>query len=135
MSKYARIKWLISAVVLTGFCHASHAQIKLVGLNPHAIPVDKNGAGSASITLQNQGPAAAPLRLSITDFVHLENGRALRIVWGHIDQGAEEFVASVADHEVVRAHPFANGRDHLDEHTVTRGMPLGVVHMLEPVDV
>src|ERR1035438_6038583 len=46
MSKYARIKWLISAVVLTGFCHASHAQIKLVGLNPHAIPVDKNGAGS-----------------------------------------------------------------------------------------
>ena len=77
MSKYARIKWLISAVVLTGFCHASHAQIKLVGLNPHAIPVDKNGAGSASITLQNQGPAAAPLRLSITDFVHLENGRAM----------------------------------------------------------
>jgi hypothetical protein len=77
MSKYARIKWLISAVVLTGFCHASHAQIKLVGLNPHAIPVDKNGAGSAFITLQNQGPAAAPLRLSITDFVHLENGRAM----------------------------------------------------------
>src|ERR1039457_2116474 len=77
MSKYARIKWLISAVVLTGFCHASHAQIKLVGLNPHAIPVDKNGAGSAFITLQNQGPAAAPLRLSITDFVHLENRRAM----------------------------------------------------------
>src|ERR1022692_518867 len=77
MSKCARIKWLISAVVLTGFCHASHAQIKLVGLNPHAIPVDKNGAGSAFITLQNQGPAAAPLRLSITDFVHLENGRAM----------------------------------------------------------
>src|ERR1039457_3845397 len=75
MSKYARIKWLISAVVLTGFCHASHAQMKLVGLNPHAIPVDKNGAGSAFITLQNQSPAAAPLRLSITDFVHRENGK------------------------------------------------------------
>src|ERR1035438_4289460 len=77
MSKCARIKWLILALALAGFCPTSHAQIKVVGRNPHAIPVDKNGAGSAFITLQNQGPAAAPLRLSITDFVHLENGRAM----------------------------------------------------------
>ena len=72
MSKYTRIKWLISAVVLTCFCRTSHAQI--VVLNPHAIPVDKNGTASASITLVNRGTAAAPLlRVSVTDFFrHLE---------------------------------------------------------------
>ena len=75
MSKCARIKWLTLALALAGFCPTSHAQIKVVGRNPHAIPVDKNGAAAASITVQNQGPAAAPLRLSITDFVHWENGK------------------------------------------------------------
>lgn len=76
MSKYAGIQWLASVMVFAGCGLTSHAQIKVIDRNPYAIPVDKNGAASLPFTVQNQSAAAAPLRLSITDFVHQENGKS-----------------------------------------------------------
>ena len=60
---------------------------------------------------------------------------SLRVFGRHVDERAEELVPAVSDHEVVRAHTFANGRDHLDEDAVTCGVTLGVIHVLEAVDV
>ena len=60
---------------------------------------------------------------------------ALGVLGRHIDQRAEELVASVADHEVIRANPLADGRDDLDEDAVACRVPVGVVDMLEAVDV
>ncbi len=61
--------------------------------------------------------------------------RALGVCGVHVDEGAQELVATVADDQVVRANPFADRGDGLDENMVSGRVTLGVVHVLEAVDV
>ena len=53
----------------------------------------------------------------------------------HADQGADELVAAVPDHEVVGPQTCAQGDADATEQSVAGGVAAAVVHRLEVVDV
>src|SRR5262245_34826687 len=83
----------------------------------------------------DEAPLAADLRLSGGDTNHEALGRPKRRFRRSVWRDNREFIPTPSRPEIRFTQSFADGVRDNSDHTIARGMPFAVVHLLETIDI